>query len=218
MKITNPIKGIELTFDRIIILRNFLWIFPITAVMSFIYLSINQSQPTQEYNNFLFSFEKKILFIPESAILYWSVLVLVFIIVILIRDRQHFRILMIVNAFSFSTNALIWKLFPVSYPRPMTSETVDGFYSTLIMLDSPFNSFPSGHITLSCLLLWVALSYKPPVKWLMIVIVCIGICTIFTTKQHSFIDALGGAITMLLSVSVFSLLVTVQSLLGTRTK
>ena len=134
--------------------------------------------------------------IPWTFMIYTSAYVL-FLIVILLHDdvdrfkafcRTAFGVLVISGAF--------FLLMPTTYPRPVYPESDSLFITWLMKLvstaDSPRNCFPSMHVGLTGIGAW-SLRHKGPrvfaffVVWSLLIFI-----STMTTKQHYFVDILGG--------------------------
>jgi len=119
-----------------------------------------------------------------------------------------------VNAIAFMLNFLIWMSYPVIYPEvgyraaysvdQLQGGITQDLFSILFYFDSSANSFPSGHVSLMCLLGWVGYSLKNHKGYFILLISVLGVLSVFTTRQHTIIDVFGGGITVLLAVVIGS--------------
>jgi PAP2 superfamily len=200
------LQKVEFTTELSILKRNFGWLALSTVMMSAIYLSLNHFPRESVHANYLFPWERKIPLIIGSVVSYWAALVVSFLVPLCVKHKPHLRSILLVNAASFLLNLTVWIFYPVSYPRPALPAD-DGslsflIYRSLLELDSPLNSLPSGHVTLMCSVGWVALACRGLMRPVLIICAIVGTLSIFTTKQHSLIDAVAGALTMHLGYRV----------------
>ncbi len=203
----NPIKGVEFTNNSVILMRNAYYLSITLVVMTGCYLSINHLDHTLIHSNYLFPKERSIPFLLWSVWFYWGALLIAFLTPLFIKEKSHLMAILNVNAFSFFINCLIWVVYPVGYPRPIGLALDSGinadFYKQLVNIDTPLNSFPSEHVTLMALLLWICLSNRNPIRYVLMVLGIMGILSVLTTKQHSIVDIISGAMVMLLGLVAY---------------
>jgi hypothetical protein len=200
------LKEVEFTADWAILRRNFGWLSLTTVGMSAAYLWLNHLPRSMVHENYLYAWEAEIPLMVGTIYPYWAALIIAFLVPLCVKNRLHLVAILTVNAVSFLLNAAVWIFYPVGYPRPPIPSD-DGslsftIYQSLVTLDTPINSLPSGHVTLMGSLFWVALACKGWPRPMLILCSIFGTVSIFTTKQHSMVDALAGAATMVVAYAL----------------
>ncbi len=96
---------------------------------------------------------------------------------------------------------MIFILYPTTLPRSLSTQ--DGLstkaFEFLYSIDSPANCFPSLHVSLACLAATGVLSERKKISALVIIWALLITLSTMTTKQHYFVDIIGG-----LAVAIFS--------------
>ena len=199
----NLLQGVQITFDLKVISRNMLFVVPTLFIMSFLYLWSNHKPISKVVENTVL-LDQSIPFIGWTITIYWFVLIVTIMGVLLLREIKHVYMLLAVNAISFLINFIIWFYYPVVYPRVEHSLTgiSQKLFSILFYLDAPTNSFPSGHVSLMCLLAWTGYSLKSRSGNIMLLISIAGVLSVFTTQQHTVIDALAGGLTVVMALII----------------
>ncbi|HED36617.1 MAG TPA: hypothetical protein ENJ08_20660 [Gammaproteobacteria bacterium] len=203
----NLLQGIELTTDPALIKRNS-WLVVLTFfIMSVLYLWSNHFPHIDVAQNAL-ALDQQIPFMSWTITIYWAVLLVAFSGALMIRNIKHLHIVLVINAITFLINFFIWFNFPVVYrgDNIIMEHSVSGVNRDLFLIlyyfDSPANSFPSGHVSLMCLVAWVGYSLKSYAGYIILLISALGVLSVFTTRQHTIIDAVGGLLTVLLAVVI----------------
>ena len=201
------LSQIELTLQPATLARNFRPLAITAIVMSGIYLGLNHLPRQQVQSNFLFSVEERIPFWIWSIYIYWGALIVSFFVPLCVKNPMHLRNILSVNALSFIFNAMIWTFIPVGYPRPAfpadDPSLAAMIYGRLTQVDTPLNSFPSGHASMMTIVLWIAYALGGRRGALLGGFAVLGLLSIFTTKQHSFLDAAMGILTLALAFILF---------------
>jgi hypothetical protein len=151
-------------------------------------------------------------FLPWTGWVYviigYTVLLLV-----LVRDPCTYSRALRACAISFTINSCFWFLYPTVMERPPLPDAsfANFAYRMTVMVDTPANCFPSGHLTFPLIACWAFVQDRPSLKW--VVWPLFGICSIsvLTTKQHYFVDIPAGV-----AVSLFSLFLVYRTILGSR--
>lgn len=153
--------------------------------------------------------DSKIPFMPDSVYLYESLYLIMPVAPWLMTTKAELRryskgiILMTFIGFCF------FFFTPTLVLRPTDAQDANGLYRLLIQLDNPLNAFPSLHTAFAlfhaaCCHVIFSTSSKSRVLqgffWLWAVGIMIST---LLTKQHVFVDALGGAILGLGSFALF---------------
>jgi len=154
------------------------------------------------YNGFnpqqlpLLSIDRAIPFVPWTFAIYVSDYFMALVAIIIINDRgQYFsyaRMAFLVLLFC----GLFFMAFPTTYPRPVYPVVDNPILSAMMALvgnyDTPNNCFPSHHVAITGTIVF-CLRHRP--KWEVALYslwaVAIFVSTL-TTKQHYFVDILGG--------------------------
>ncbi len=150
--------------------------------------------------------DRAIPLVPESAIVYWSVLPLALSPIFVVREPALFRRTALAYALAIALALASFLVYPVSSfgfrPAP---ETIDasGFGGWLLRLtgavDPPMNLFPSLHLAfalLASLAAWRVTARTGAAALIWTVCIAVSVCT---TKQHFVADVAGGAALALLA-------------------
>ncbi len=148
----------------------------------------------------LLTIDQMIPFVPWTFLIYTSDYLLIFLVVILLKRKEQ------VHAFArmafgvLICCGLFFFFLPTAYPRPLYP-TVKNFFVANAMrfiqiMDNPTNCFPSLHIALTGVATWAVRfvgrkTYLGFELWTLAIYV-----STLTTKQHYFLDILGGFIVM----------------------
>jgi membrane-associated phospholipid phosphatase len=142
--------------------------------------------------------DEAIPFVPWTFAIYLSDYVLALFVICSIREKDRFL--------SFSRMAfgvlivcgIVFMLFPTAYPRPEYPSDVGPlirfFMNVVSSLDQPTNCFPSHHVAAAMVATW-NIRYRGSkvtmavMFWSLLIFV-----STLTTKQHYFVDILGGVI------------------------
>jgi len=153
-------------------------------------------------HNLLTSLDQLIPFIPEFIWIYHTLIpVFIATTMILIERKSVFYTAFFSVLLASVIMNLFYVYFPVAYPREMwqlTEPSWSGFFVELTrQVDGANNAFPSGHVTLSCLLtLLVGLTnFAKRYNWLQplyaIWAMLIAVATL-VLKQHFIVDVASG--------------------------
>lgn len=140
--------------------------------------------------------DKSVPFLPWTFLIYTSDYLLIASTILIISERKSFNSFGRMMFLALLICGLFFLFFPTTYPRP-PYPLVDHFLIQAAMdlvyvADTPNNCFPSMHVALTTISAWslrkragwLACSYA---LWTIAVIV-----STMTTKQHYFVDILGG--------------------------
>jgi len=154
-------------------------------------------------------FDRKIPFMPDSVYLYESLYLIMPVAPWLMTTKAELR---------RYSKGIIWMTFigfcfffftPTFVLRPTDVQDANGLYRLLIQLDNPLNAFPSLHVAFALFhgaCCHVIFSTSPKSRllqgffWLWAVGIMVST---LLTKQHVFVDALGGAVLGLGSFALF---------------
>lgn len=147
-------------------------------------------------------FENYIPLIPWTSIIYLSDFLYLFIVVFLLQrskiDRYFFSFIIMATI-----HFVVFLFFPTIYPRELWPLHINYLFDYPMMLtrwmDAPLNCFPSLHVGVCFLGSFFVLEGRK--KWFPLFFVwavLIALSTL-TTKQHYFIDVVGGAILAIFS-------------------
>ena len=134
--------------------------------------------------------------IPWTFGIYLSLYVLSVSVVLLISERKAFAALTRMTLGGFVLCGLFFLFLPTAYPRPaypVENNSVLSFMMGLIAsFDTPNNCFPSNHVFMTGVSTWIMRTkgpkwFYPYVLWALAIFV-----STLTTKQHYFVDILGG--------------------------
>jgi membrane-associated phospholipid phosphatase len=140
--------------------------------------------------------DRRVPLVPWSFLIYTSDYLLISLTILMINSKVSF--------FSFSRmmfSALVlcglcFLFFPTTYPRPIYP-TVEQTWIQLVMdfvdvADSPNNCFPSMHVALTSIAAWNLRNKPTPIFVLFLIWTLAVIVSTLTTKQHYFVDIIGG--------------------------
>lgn len=144
----------------------------------------------------MFLFEKKIPLIPWTFIVYLSIYVNILFTVLMLNDRPSFYQYARMVMMAFVLCGTFFMAFPTIYPRPVYPEVQNWFVRFAMNLvgngDSARNCFPSLHVAFSWVNFWVLQKKGPAYRWGCGLWALAIATTTLTTKQHYFIDIVGG--------------------------
>ncbi len=134
-------------------------------------------------------------FLPWTFLIYLSDYLFIYLAILALHGdefhafaRQMFAALVMCGAFFI--------FFPTTYPRPEYPE-VSSYLLTLAMYcvkvgDMPTNCFPSMHVALTGICMWNLRAKTRPVFLISLAWTIAIFISTLTTKQHYFVDILGG--------------------------
>jgi membrane-associated phospholipid phosphatase len=135
-------------------------------------------------------------FVADTLWIYQSIYLLIGMVAFNLPDLRTYlnfsKGVMIVACLSLS----IFFIYPTACLRPSTMNTSD-FYQAFISMETSLNAFPSMHVSLTLFSLLSAYKYRLcSRKWLIILWIwgCLIMASTLFTKQHVFVDILGGAV------------------------
>lgn len=150
----------------------------------------------------LWGIDRAIPFVPWTFIFYTSDYILILIAILTIHDMDRFNSYARMCFYVIFMAGIVFYFFPTTYPRP-EYPPVDNWLVAAAMglvgaADTPRNCFPSMHVALTSAATW-GMRYKGRGVFTVFVIWSVAIfVSTLTTKQHYFVDILGG-------LAVFSL-------------
>jgi membrane-associated phospholipid phosphatase len=145
-------------------------------------------------------------FMPWTFLIYTSDYILIFLVLILLDNKEQ------VNAFARMAFGVLvccgmfFLFLPTVYPRPLYPEVnnilVAGTMNFIALADNPNNCFPSMHIALTGVSIWAIRFFSRRLHllfwpWALAIYV-----STLTTKQHYFLDILGGIVVMVIIASL----------------
>jgi len=153
----------------------------------------------------LFNFEQKIPLITWTIWVYMSDYIYIILAFSILKNRTNInRMFYSFIVFCF-LSSIVFYLYPTTYPRPLLvyENNLNGFlFSFLHSIDTPSNCMPSLHVGMSYLLSFAFLyEQKRMFLFFFIWATLISISTL-TTKQHYFLDIIGGIVFSLISLFI----------------
>ncbi len=140
--------------------------------------------------------DRNVPFIPWTFLIYTSDYFLIFLAILIIQEKNHFL------SFSrkmFATLVLcgfFFLVFPTTYPRPsyplVSHWLIQSAMDLVYVADSPNNCFPSMHVALTSVSAWSLKDSYPRIFKVFAVWTLAIIFSTLTTKQHYFVDIVGG--------------------------
>jgi len=145
-------------------------------------------------------------FLPWTFTIYLSDYLLAFFVILLLRDIPSFNSYTRMMFTQLFLCGMFFFFFPTTYPRPVYPDHPSAFIRFLLNLvavaDTPNNCFPSMHVSITGISTW-AIRHLDPRLYFAFWIWSIGIfISTLTTKQHYFVDILGG-LGIVLTVALF---------------
>jgi len=149
--------------------------------------------------------DKWIPFVPQWLYVYMAIYLVVFSPLLIVKDFITFRQLVRAYVFVFSISFLVFLIYPVKMIRPLIApqDFSARMVAVLYSVDKPYNCFPSIHVSAIFLAALVCLR----VRWkagiiILISSIMISIAALYT-KQHYFVDVLGGFLVALGGYDIF---------------
>ncbi|MSP18309.1 MAG: inositol phosphorylceramide synthase [Bdellovibrionales bacterium] len=138
--------------------------------------------------------------IPVTFLIYTSDYLLILFAIILIKNPDDFRSFSRMMFATLFTCGLFFIFFPTTYPRPsypiVSNTFIKAAMEFIYVGDSPNNCLPSLHVALTSVATWsLRKRSKKLVGFLGLWTLAIIISTL-TTKQHYFIDIIGGLLVL----------------------
>lgn len=153
----------------------------------------------------LFSFEHKIPLLTWTIWIYMSDYIYIVIAFLILKNTKNInRMFYSFIVFCF-LSSIIFYLYPTTYPRPLMvyENNLNGFlFSFLHSIDTPSNCMPSLHVGMSYLLSYAFLYEQKKLFILFFAWSTLISISTLTTKQHYFIDIIGGLVFSLLSLFI----------------
>jgi len=153
----------------------------------------------------LFDFELKIPVLTWTIWIYMSDYIYIVLAFYLLKNPININRMFYSFIIFCFLSSIIFYLYPTTYPRPLFTydNNLSGYlFSFLHSIDTPNNCMPSLHVGMSYLLSYAFLyEQKKLFIWFFIWATLISISTL-TTKQHYFLDIIGGVVFSLLSLFI----------------
>lgn len=151
-------------------------------------------------------FDQAVPFLPWTFLIYTSDYVLISLTILLISDRRSFNSFGRMMFLALVICGTFFILFPTTYPRPVYP-SVDNLFIQLAMdlvyvADSPNNCFPSMHVALTTISAWSLRKHSSRLFIGIVVWTVAVIVSTMTTKQHYFVDIVGGLSVVFLVVII----------------
>lgn len=139
---------------------------------------------------------------------YWLLLVINPFLAVAIRDRTVLLATLRAYVAAIGLNIIVWLAWPTRIVREALPQGLDsltqGAWNLLYALDEPNTCFPSGHITIPCVVMAGFVTQYPDARrwaWL----VALLFPTIVTTGQHYAIDLFAGMLTAVAGIALAGL-------------
>lgn len=136
---------------------------------------------------------------------YWLLLVINPFLAIAIREQRILLATLRAYVVAMGLNIATWLAWPTHLLRGGLPEDMDpltrGAWHVLYALDEPNTCFPSGHITIPCVVIAGFLAQYPQSRhWIWMIALLFP--TIITTGQHYAIDLFAGMLTALIGIAL----------------
>lgn len=160
------------------------------------YVFPNMYAPWQPMRLPLLWIDETIEFIPWTFVIYTSDYLLIALAILLINDSGKFYSFARMMFATLMFCGVFFLFFPTTYPRPIYPDVTNSFVAAAMGLidiaDTPNNCFPSMHVALTAITTWAVRHKGKPVLFFFLVWTLAVIVSTLTTKQHYFVDILGG--------------------------
>jgi membrane-associated phospholipid phosphatase len=169
----------------------------LTLLFYFIaYFSIQSFITVNEYN-LSTEIDKLIPFVPQFVWVYHTIIpVLLFTAIVLIQRKDVFLSMLTAIIVAGLTMSVFYVVFPSFYPRePIGDYSLSAALVEMTrMIDGPSNTFPSGHVTFSWILVFfVGLSRRArKFRWAYLLWAVLITTSTLVLKQHFIVDAISG--------------------------
>ena len=164
------------------------------------YITTNHFQFFQPFELPLTFIDRAIPFLPWTAFIYLLIFPLIIVLPWFLNNDQMYRRAFMACAVLSIINLAAFIVFPTKYgSRPDAFKLFgDSFwgngYSLLHQLDSTTNCLPSFHVSTCVIMLLIFWRERPKIFTALLPTCVIIIFTTLSTKQHYFVDVLGGLI------------------------
>ena len=156
------------------------------------------------YEVFIFSFESRIPFIPELFPLYFLAVPIVFLPLVIIKNKDLFKKTIKAYLVNFVISGLFYLVYPTKIPRPpiigdeIYHQTINFFYGII----PAYNLIPSFHASLLTLSTLVIRRENKKIGNFLIILTTVILITTLFVKEHYLIDLITGVILSILIYKV----------------
>jgi len=185
--------------------RKALYVILLVAYWSGGYFAINLLSQGREFSIMHSVVDRWIPFVPQWIYIYMAIYLVIFSPLLIVKDFTTFRRLVMAYVFVFSVSFLVFLIYPVKMIRPLiaSQDFSARMVAVLYSVDKPYNCFPSIHVSAIFLAALVCLR----VRWktgifILISSIMISVAALYT-KQHYFVDILGGVVVALAGYDIF---------------
>ncbi len=144
----------------------------------------------------LLNIDRAVPFLPWTFVIYLSDYLIFTASVLIINEMDRWNAYVRMAFGTLLTCGLFFLFFPTTYPRPAYPVLESGLVSFCMNLigaaDTPNNCFPSMHVALTSVVTWNLRHKSRPVFLCFVVWTVAIILSTLTTKQHYFMDIVGG--------------------------
>lgn len=180
----------------------------IIAVLSFVvsYLIPNHFSFIEAKTLISFNFELTIPFIPWTVWIYMSDYLYVVLTFMMLKKTVNINRAFYSFMFFCIVSMFVFYLYPTVFPRPIVEYSgITGFLLKILhSIDTPNNCFPSLHVGMSFLLSYMYLYEQKKYFVLFFVWAILISLSTLTSKQHYFIDIIGGMALSLISLFIIN--------------
>jgi len=152
----------------------------------------------------LLSIDQAIPFLPWSFAVYLSDYLLALTVILMLTEKARFIQYAQMTFGVLIVCGIVFFIYPTVYPRPEyptdPGPLVRFFMNVVCSLDQPTNCFPSHHVAVTSVATWNIRYRGPKVTALFILWSCLIFFSTLTTKQHYFVDILGGVVVALVVI------------------
>lgn len=146
----------------------------------------------------LWEIDRLVPLIPWTFVIYLSEYLLALTVILSIRSLERYHSLARVAFTVLFLSGLLFIFFPTAYPRPAYPTDQKWMVNFLMNLvgnaDTPNNCFPSMHVALTGAFAYAIRNSSMKSRLLYLVWSLLICASTLTTKQHYFVDVLGGVV------------------------
>ncbi|MEI6790346.1 MAG: phosphatase PAP2 family protein [Myxococcaceae bacterium] len=122
----------------------------------------------------------------------------------LVRTEPNFTRMASSLIISILISSLIFLVFPTLIERPviLNLDTTDALWQCLHWMDAPTNCFPSLHVSIAAVIAVYAHRESKIFGIVSFILAALIILSTLTTKQHYFVDVLGGLLVSWIAIRI----------------
>lgn len=141
----------------------------------------------------LFGFEYEIPLMQWTVWIYLSDYFFPLMVAFRLKEERNISVMVFAFIMMVIIAQTIFVLFPTIYPRPtLPLDQLNAGLQWLYTTDHPLNCFPSTHVSMVFVTFFGLKEEKQKIPWIALIWATLITISTLTTKQHYFIDIVGG--------------------------